>query len=396
MVRAIEPCSEADPVALLIQLLCGFGNAIGRGPHCEVEGDDHTTNLFVLLPGRTAKGRKGTSWGRIARLLELVDPDWSRERVVSGLSSGEGLIWQVRDAIEKQERVKEKGKPVRYETVVIDPGVVDKRALIIESEFSSTLRVMARDGNTLSAVIRQAWDKGDLRTLTKNSPAHATGALISIVAHITADELRRYLDRTELGNGFANRFLLCCTRRSKLLPEGGRVDDAVLRELANRLRAALFHARGVGVVERDEEARAVWRAVYPKLSEGKPGLLGAVLSRGEAQVTRLSLIYALLDRATMIRADHLTAALALWEYCEASARHVFGDSLGDPVADEMLRALRASPDGLTRNDLVNLFSRHQDGARIGRALAELLELGAVQMAREATGGRPAERWRAVR
>src|SRR4029079_7044940 len=118
----------------------------------------------------------------------LVDEEWTNTRVLNGLSSGEGLIWAVRDEITKEEAVRERGKPTGdYQTVVVDRGITDKRLLVLESEFASTLRVMGRDGNTLSAVIRQAWDIGDLRTMTKNCPAQASRAHISIIAHITKD-----------------------------------------------------------------------------------------------------------------------------------------------------------------------------------------------------------------
>ena len=80
--------------------------------------------------------------------------------------------------------------PAEYKTVVIDDGVLDKRLFVIESEFANVLKVMAREGNTLSPVLRRAWDTGDLRTLTKNSPARATGAHISIIGHITRQENR--------------------------------------------------------------------------------------------------------------------------------------------------------------------------------------------------------------
>ena len=91
--------------------------------------------------------------------------------------------------------------------VTTDPGVSDKRLLVIEEEFVRVLASMGRESNTLSAVLRQAWDSGDLRTMTKSSPARSTGAHISIVAHVTCDELRRAMAETEHTNGFANRFL---------------------------------------------------------------------------------------------------------------------------------------------------------------------------------------------
>jgi hypothetical protein len=138
---------------------------IGRGPHYAVEGDLHTTNLFTVMVGDTSKGRKGTSWGRVRQLFALVDDGWVDRCIQSRLSSGEGLIWAVRDPVYKPER-QGKGSSTRYEDVMVDAGISDKRLLVIESEFASTLRVMSREGNTLSPVIRQAWDRGDLRSMT--------------------------------------------------------------------------------------------------------------------------------------------------------------------------------------------------------------------------------------
>ncbi len=99
IVRAIEPHTEADPVALLANLLVAFGNAIGRGSYVSVGADRHHLNLNVALIGETAKGRKGMSWGPVRNLLHAVDPEWLDERVQNGLSSGEGLIYAVRDRV---------------------------------------------------------------------------------------------------------------------------------------------------------------------------------------------------------------------------------------------------------------------------------------------------------
>jgi hypothetical protein len=299
----------------------------------------------------------------------------------------------VRDPIEKQEPVREHRRVVSYQTVVEDPGVSDKRVLLIEPEFSSPLRMMEREGNTLSAVLRDAWDTGTLRTLTKNSPARATGACISIIAHITRDELLRNLTSTEAGNGFANRFLWLCARRSKMLPEGGRIGSANLAPIVARLKQAVNFGQSAGELERDEYARRAWCAVYEQLSEGKPGLLGSVTSRAEAQVVRLSLLYALLDCSPMICAEHLEAALAVWDYCEASAKYVFGDTLGDPVADAILTALKAAPEGLTRTDIAGLFGRHKSTGQIDGALAAIEGLGRAMRQTEKTCGRPVERWK---
>ena len=232
IVRTIEPYSEADPAALLVQVLIGFESVVGRAPYFAVEADEHRANLFAVIVGATSTSRKGTSWSHVRRLLAAADEGWATNCITGGLSSGEGLIWAVRNPIEKKERIREKGRVAGYETVLVDEGVSDKRLLVFESEFSRVLRVCARPTNTLSATTRQAWDTGDLRTLTKTSPAVATGAHISIIAHVTSEELRRELDETDMGNGFGNRFLFVCATRSKLLPEGGRPNPTTLDRLA--------------------------------------------------------------------------------------------------------------------------------------------------------------------
>jgi hypothetical protein len=326
--------------------------------------------------GDTAKARKGTAWGR-ARSISRADPQWE-ERIVSGLSSGEGPIAQVAQG-ETSEGSEERHDP---------------RLLVVESEFVSALKVAGRDGNTLSAIIRAAWDTGTLRTLTRHSPLSATGAHVSIIGHITAEELRRYLDATETANGFANRFLWLCVRRSKSLPEGGSLPDALLEEFGREIHKAVEFARRCGRLERGTAARELWAAVYDELSAGEPGLVGALLARSEAQVLRLSMLYALLDRSEHIREEHLSAGLALWQYAERSVRYLFGDSTGNPDADVIQRALRESSNGLTRTEISNVFGRHASTARIGRALELLQSQGLARSEREETGGRPGERRRA--
>ncbi len=393
LVGVIAPQSEADPVALLTHALVMFGGVVGRRPYVQVEADEHHLNENTLQIGTTSKARKGTALGRTRRVFEAVDPDWALQNIKAGLSSGEGLIHAVRDAETRQEPFKEGGKVKGQQTVLVDEGVSDKRLLVVESEFASTLRVMARDGNTLSATIRQAWDSGTLRTLTKTTPAQATGAHISIIGHVTADELRRQLDRTEVVNGFLNRFLLVCVRRSQCLPEGGALRDQDLAPLIDAFRRAADAGRHTGELARDHAARALWADVYPELSEGQPGLLGAATSRAEAHVLRLSALYALLDESRVIGRWHLEAALALWTYCEASARFVFGDALADPVADKLHALFLAHPEGVTRSEMYDHLGRHQPRKEIVRALAFLVSQGrAERLEPEPTRGRPIERW----
>ncbi len=390
VVRALEPHTEADPVALLVNLLAMFGSAAGRGPHATVSGQRHGVNLFAVLVGATATGRKGTSEAGPRALFARADPLWSGDRLGSGLSSGEGLIHAVRDERVKREPIRERGtqRVTGYQEVLEDEGVDDKRLLVIEGEFAQALKVLGREGNTLSPVIREAWDGKSLRVMTRNSPAKATDLHIGILGHITRRELLQTLGEGDLSNGLANRFLWCCVRRSKLLPEGGWPTEAELGALADRLEEALEFARGCGELRRDDAARARWAALYPTLSEGEESVVGEVTARGAAQVLRLSLIYALLDRSAVVRVDHLDAAHALWRYCAASARHIFGGRAGDRVADRILQALREGGP-LGRTEIAGLFGRNERADRLDRTLDGLVDAGQVRRERDAgTGGRP--------
>jgi hypothetical protein len=376
VVRTLEPHTESDPVAILAQLLAGFGSLIGKGAHVRVEADEHPGRLYLGLIGDSSRGRKGTSWSRVRKLLESIDVTFT-ERVTGGLSSGEGLIDRVSDWDETNEADELSAVPR------------DKRLLIVETELASALKVIERQGNTLSPVLRMAWDG---TTLTRNSALKSTGSHISLIGHITIEELRRRLDETEAANGFGNRFLWLCVRRSRLLPEGGTIPVEELNRLSTRLHNAHRHALTAGELRRDEAARALWRDVYPQLSIGAGGLLGALTTRSEAQVTRLSLLYAMLDEADAIGEPHLRAALALWDYSARSVAHVFGDSTGSPEADVILRSLKATAEGLTRTDISNLFGRNLSAARIDRALAALLEQRRAHFVKEPTDRRPTERW----
>ncbi len=395
-VDIVSPHSEADPVAFLIQFLVAVGNLLGRSGYAVAESSKHFANFFAVLVGKSAKGRKGSSWSHVRRLFQGIDEAWTKERVVSGLSSGEGLIWVVRDPIEQQQPVKEKCRVVDYEKVVTDPGVTDKRALIIEEEFAQTLTVMRRESNTLSPTIRQAWDNGHLRTMTKSSPAKATDAHISIVGHITRDELRRNLCETETTNGFGNRFLWVCVGRSKELPDGGNMLDEDFEPIRDHLRAVVQFAETAGKIDRNAEARNLWHQVYTRLTGDRFGLLGSMTARAEAQVMRLSVLYAMLDMSHEVKVEHLKAALALWDYCERSAKYVFGNSLGNATADALLAAMRQAADvGLTRTEMLHsVFNKNKSAGEIADALRLLHDNGLAYRQDDPAPevGRATERW----
>jgi len=384
VVKAVEPHTEADPVAVAVSLLASFGNALGQGAYFKVGPTLHHPKLFVALVGETSKARKSTSWDPVREFLYEVDPAWVEDRVVSGLSSGEGVIHAVRDPLYRNREGEE---------VVVDEGEPDKRLMVLESELAGPLKVMSREGKTLSVVFREAWDGDRFRTLTKNSPTKATGAHVSLIGHVTKEELLRHLNETEQANGFANRFLWLMVKRSKELPFGGDWHKVEKRSLVERLRSAIEFGKSAGEISWGESARAAWQEVYSPLSEGKPGLFGAVVGRAEAQVVRLASLYAVMDESHTVELDHLNAALALWDYAEESARYIFGDATGDPVADHIAEALRAAGErGMSRTEVRDLFKRHKSVDQINRALTFLLSMGRVLRTSEDTGGRPTERW----
>ena len=133
-----------------------------------------------------------------------------------------------------------------YETVMVDEGETDKRLLSVEEEFAQCLKVMSREGNILSPILRDAWDGNRLAPMTKNSPLQATGAHISIIAHITQSELLRYFTSTEQTNGFGNRFLWFFVKRAREIPNPTGCPDEILEPLIERLGDSVAFARKVG------------------------------------------------------------------------------------------------------------------------------------------------------
>ena len=387
VVEMFSPHTESDPVAILMQFLVYFGSVLDRGVYHLTESDRQHSNLFLLLVGDTSKSRKGTSAGRLRELFSHVDPVWSEERVKGGLSSGEGVIWEVRDEVTRP------GKNGDVITVVDE--IADKRLMLDEREFFSALAVMKREGSIVSRIIRDAWDGKPIFILTKSNPTHCSKPHISIVGHITSGELARELDEISMTNGYANRFLFACVRRSKYLPFGGNLDPAAIEKMGKRVQQVFTkYYLTVKRIDWDAEARAVWEPLYRKLSEGRPGLLGSVTARAETQTVRLAMLYAVLDESDVIKLPHLEAALAVWRYCEDSAAHIFGDSLGDRVADAILGALRANG-GMSRTDIHSLFARNLSASKIAMALTTLLAHGRVRREQQqpsSKGGRPTEIW----
>jgi hypothetical protein len=377
IVWAIAPHTEADPVAVLVQLLVAYGASVGGGAWFEVEATRHYPNEFAVLVGDSAVSRKGSALGHVKRLLGEVQEDFP-SRVKKGLSSGEGVVWLLRDRDGK------------------DPGVSDRRLLVTEPEFARVLS--GRELSSLSPVLREAWDGEDLETLTRNSPLRATGAHLALIGHITAAELRHCSTTISVANGFLNRFLFVACRRAQLLPEGK--DDNPLEKagLKDPLAQALEHARRAGRLRLHASAKKHWRTTYKEMSK-RPmeGVTGALTARAEAHTIRLALIYALLDGAGSIKVEHLQAGLALWEYAARSAVWALGEATGVPFAEQLHRHMLDNPGGLALTQLHELQNNNRSAAQIKEALEALEQAGRAECRKKKNpkGGRPAEIWTAV-
>ena len=377
IVNTIAPHTEADPVAILTQLLVSFGAAVGRGAFFQVEATRHHGNEYMCLVGDSARARKGSSWDHVRRLILDADPSLE-PRILTGLSSGEGVIWAVRDPTAQ------------------DAGISDQRLLVIEPEFASALKASSREISTLSPTLRSGWDGRPLQILTRTAPARASTAHIALIGHITQHELRRHTTSLELANGYINRVLLIACRRQRLLPEGGHPDPLHTTGLDRLLAAALRHARTAGQVRLDPDARELWHHAYRKLaSEPHDGIVAQITARAEAHVIRLALIYTLADGQRQINAPHLTAALALADYAARSAAWALTGATGQPLAEQIHAVLRQHPGGLTRSQISQTLNHNQPAGQIDHALHALHAAGRVTAAQIPTGGRPAQLWTAT-
>ncbi len=348
-VRLVEPHTEADPAALLLNFVVAAGVHFGREAWATADGRCHYPVEFLLAVGQTGAGRKGTATARTLPIMERVEEGFS-QHVLSGLSSGEGLI-----------------KGVSPKDGELEPANV-RRYLALIAEIASLLSVMKRESNTISAILREAWDCTRLRVLTRKEPLDVDNVNLSVIAHITPEELLNNLTATDRCNGFANRFLIMLVRRSKFLPEGG--GDVDLNVIVTRLRAAVEAARGRGLIQRDAAARELWAEEYRRITHERAGLRGALCGRAEAHVLRLSLLYALLDSSSTMQPEHLQAALAVWDYCERSIEHIFGGATGDADRERILGALIGGPKTVT--ELRRVFSNNRDGDWIKAKMAMLV------------------------
>lgn len=393
IMERIMPQSEADPHGILVSFLIGFGNILGKGLHLYLGNTEHPPRLAGVLVGPSSLGAKGTATSAVLELLQLIDPIWAKNCISGGLSSGEGLIEAVRDDWTETNK---KGE------IKVQKGVTDKRLLLIEGEFGRVLSAKGRDGSVLSQVLRSAWDHHGTLSLMNRKKIYASWSMISAICHITEMELKELLAKSDIFNGFANRYLWILVQLSKLiaLPERGWAPGWIESGIASQLQDMARRSGALGRVEFDEEAAALWVKNYPKFRVKDESQAGVVMARSAPIAARLALVYMALGGETMVRKAHVESALAVMEYSRDSIRQIFPSSIGNHLVNKIFDLLKGcGPAGASRVEIRKVLGHHVLKKEIDRALSILLAAGRVEPPLYETGengGKAKEIWKLKR
>lgn len=393
--------SEAHPVAVAANVIAWFACAIGRGPFQRIGDAVIHCRPNMLITGKSGKARKGTSETTAKEVFKRADAllrtrQGTRDVLrfhAGGMSTGEGLAWAIRDAKEADD----KGKGG-------DEGVKDKRLVVIEPEFANVLAQVKRDGNTLSATVRNVFDGRDLEPLTKTSQTKASRPHVVIVGHVTGFELREKSTENDAANGLLNRFVILYVYRPKLVPLPEPTADAELDDLAGQLADAIefasrgnVHASNSHEVAMIPEARDFWCQHYAQVTRDRDGKGGNLLARSEMYARMLAMIFALMDRRSEIEPCDLRAALAWVDYWHHSVTYIFqcedDEAELDPFTVEVLALVTARP-GITLSQIQEHWHRKRT-AMVKASLERLLSLAPplIESKRDdTTGGRAALRY----
>lgn len=381
--------SEADRMAVYGSFLVATSALLDKDKYLRIGESKHYSRLFVTLVGASSRARKGTSFKPVVRIIRETESILHDENPYAvlppkklviadgGLSSAEGLIYQVRD--ESEEVNAKTGNPAW-------DGVDDTRLLVVEEEFGNVLNQCKREGNTLSATLRRVWDGGDLAPMTKNNKLKATNPHINLLTHITQFELKCLMRESDIYNGLFNRILWICVRRTKKLAFPQPMNDSKVTALAERLADAVRRASCEGEIKLSIDARAYWAVKYHEVSNDESGVLGSVTARAEAHVMRLSLLFCLLDCCLEIERKHIEAACALVEFCNKSVQYIFStpaECEAGTDADKLLNALTIKP--LSQTEVSKVFSGNKKRTELMTLLTELQTANKIKQTKEAGG-----------
>ena len=331
------PRTDASFEGLLITTLVYAGSLMGHNPTTFYGSREQHTNVFAALVGTTGVSRKGTTSDLVRGVWKQVTD--ATNDIAHSANSGEGVIVLA---------AKANGDPV----------------LIVEEEFARFLAAKGRDFATLSPIMRQAFDDVTLSSTTARGTVRAAVHHVSMIAHITREELTGSFNGIDVKNGFANRIAWTGT-----FQRPGVVvtvhDNALPRSLNDDLQAMLAWTTAIpkplvgGVTHQiDPVARQMLADASGSYNAGV-GLAPFLSRRLDTIAARLALIYACFDHERTIAPIHVEAALAVTDYAHASAKWVWPETTGDEKADFVLRHLRVAPGGFLNNAEIRALIGHR-------------------------------------
>lgn len=379
---------EVNPYAAALGFMVALSTGVGRGCYLRLGDDWHHPRLFALHVGRSGRGRKGTAFKLTERLLNRLEdrhPDVTFQHHSGGLSSREGLVMMIHDGYTK-------GTGKNAEEV---PAVQDKRLFILESEFVNVLHQAGREGNTLSAALRDAWDGKGIKPAIKNNAVGVRRPHINLFGHITPSELKDCMKTRELSNGFANRFLTIWAEQPDRQAYPSGTPDEVIDRLTDRMAQVLRFAGADRFVEHDSNPIRLSPAalpLYQRLYEGELAhrtggeRLAGLLERRAPMLLRVAMLLALTDLSHHIEPQHLEAAMAWVRYWQESVTFIFATAQDEAKAEQTTTAATRILDFLhqhgqaTRTELVkDCFHRNASKEVIDTAIDELLKTNPPQI-----------------
>jgi hypothetical protein len=369
--------SEANPYAIALNALVYIGCALGRTTYLMVGDTQHHPRIFGLHVGGSGRGRKGDALS-LCRLLHKAVSRLSKQTApgthYGGLSSAEGLVQLVHDGY----------KDGKNEV----PPVLDKRLWVVESEFANVLQQTKREGNTLSAAIRNLYDGAGIRPATKSNRIGVDEPHVCISGGITPSELRSALSARELTNGFANRLLMIWAERTRSIAFPQPTPCEVVETLAMRIiRVVEFAEESIRDITRPDgisltpSAKELYSELYTTelCDQDSHGLIATLLQRRAPTVLRIAMIFALTDLTKVITDRHIHAAAAWTRHWAESVKYIFVSAGAEDQSSETSKTSEKilkfliTRESATRTQLsVDCFGGHLNKQKIDQALQFLL------------------------
>lgn len=370
-VQAFMQYTEAHPMAVYLSLLSLLGIHLANGPYMLVNNERFHTNLYTLIVGESSVGKKGTSW---SNAMLLCSKTAIKSYVIRSVDSGEGLIRLLSND---------------------DPRESPKKNLLHLDEFGAVLRKSKHESSTLLTEIRTAWASEPLENRTKSSEISADNYRLGLVGHITPGELSRLITRDDIDGGTLNRFMVCYSRYSKLLPSGGNLPNSLREQLTGQVFQVVERAQKVERVERNEEASKLWETIYldHHHNDDRSEIVKAATDRFLQQQLRLQVLLTALNDSDVVTTDIVKAAYDIASYSEQTSKWLF-DGPAENVAmleqKELYDFIKAAGDGgVSRQDIRrDLYQNHKSKPAIDHLINALIKRSLIKLSEVPTKGRP--------